>query len=108
MLQCHEPDWRPLLKAVGEEVTCHFMWMCEVELSSGKRLHAYKHIDTRRYVHLDRDGAAFVYEWPERYRSSPVTEVLTEVFAPLPGLVGVTVQQISAAWAAVERLSQQA
>ena len=82
------------------------MWMFEVELSNGKRLHAYKHIDTRRYVHLDRDGAAFVYEEPDRYRTFPVTRVLAAVFAPLIGLAGVTGDQVGASWAAVERLGQ--
>lgn len=37
------------------------MWMHEVELESGLRLHAYKHCDTRRYLHLDIEGRAFIY-----------------------------------------------
>jgi hypothetical protein len=105
MLQGHEPDWRPLLKTAGEEVMGDFMWMFEVELSSGKRLHAYKHVDTRCYVHLDHQGNAFVYEEPDRYRTFPLTEVLAAVFAPLPGLAGVTLEQITASWAVMERLS---
>jgi hypothetical protein len=32
------------------------MWMFEVRLSDGTPLHAYKHIDTRRYLHLASDG----------------------------------------------------
>jgi hypothetical protein len=40
-----------------------FMWMFEVELESGLRLHAYKHIETRKYLHLDKEGRAFVYRW---------------------------------------------
>ena len=107
MLQGHDPDWRPLLKTVGEEVTGDFMWMFEVELSNGKRVHAYKHVDTRCYVHLDRDGEAFVYVDPDCYRPFPGTEVLAAVFAPLPGLAGVTGEQISASWAAVARLRHQ-
>lgn len=106
MLQGEQPDWAPLLKTVGERVTGDFMWMFEVKLSNGKRLHAYKHIDTRRYVHLDHDGAAFVYLETDRYRAFPVTEVLAAVFAPLPGLRGVTDEQIHASWEAVDRLSQ--
>ena len=82
------------------------MWMFEVELSNGKRLQAYKHADTRRYIHLDHGGAAFVFESPDRYRSVPVREVLAAVFTPLPGLAGVTAEQISASWAAVGRLAR--
>ena len=65
------------LDAVGEEVCRDFMWMFEVELSNGKRLQAYKHADTRRYIH-----------------------------SPLPGLAGVTAEQISASWTAVGRLAR--
>ena len=105
MLQGKEPDWAPLLQTVGEKVTGDFMWMFEVELSIGKRLHAYKHIDTRRYVHLDHKGAAYTYTYRERYRPCPAADVLAAVFTPLPGLAGVTTQQISASWAAVARLN---
>ena len=104
MVQGERPDWDPLLRTVGERVTGDFMWMFEVELETGTRVHAYKHIDTRRYVHLDQDGTAWVYSPRDRYRPYPVTEVLTEVFRPLPGLAGVTDEQIEASWAAVARL----
>jgi hypothetical protein len=106
MVQGDEPDWRPLLEAVGDEVTSHFMWMYEVELSSGKRLHVYKHVDTRCSVHLDHWGNAFVYEPPDRYRAFPLPDLLAAVLAPLPGLAGVTLEQIGASWAAIERLRQ--
>jgi len=104
--QADEPEWRPLLDAVGEEVCGDFMWMFEVELSNGTRLHAYKHADTRRYVHLDHTCAAFVFESPDRYRRLPLREVLAAAFTPLPGLAGVTDEQISASWAAVGRLAR--
>ena len=104
LLQGHDPDWRPLLKTVGEEVAGDFMWMFEVELSTGKPVHAYKHIDTRCYVHLDHDGTAFAYVEPDRYRAFPVAKVLAAVFAPMVGLAGVTDEQIRASWAAVDRL----
>lgn len=59
-IQYESPNWEPLLYLarvyVGE-----FMWMCEIELKGGVRLHAYKHIDTRRYLHLTEDGRAFAY-----------------------------------------------
>jgi hypothetical protein len=39
--------------------------MHEVELEDGARLHAYKHHETRRYLHLDHGGRAFVFVWDE-------------------------------------------
>jgi len=65
-----------------------FMWMFEVELESGLRLHAYKHIETRKYLHLDKEGRAFVYLWPEEiidtdepgsYREVDPQRILREV-----------------------------
>jgi hypothetical protein len=102
--QGERPDWGPLLEAVGEQVTGDFMWMFEVVLTDGTSLQAYKHIDTRRYIHLGSDGEAFVYESSDRYRRFPAADVLAAVFAPLPGLAGVTGEQVGASWAAVERL----
>jgi hypothetical protein len=99
------PDWKPLLDVVGEEITADFMWMFEVELTNGVKLQAYKHIYTRRYVHLDPDGAAFVFEPRDRYRGFALADVLAAVFAPLPRLAGVTEEQVDRSWAVVERLS---
>lgn len=82
------------------------MWMYEVELSDGSRLQAYKHIDTRRYIHLNSAGAAFAYESRDRYRKVDVVEVLEEVFDSLPGLAGVTDEQIAASERAVARLTR--
>jgi hypothetical protein len=91
---------------VGEEVTGDFMWMFEVELANGESLHAYKHVDTRGYVHLTPDGDAFFYEPPDRYRSLPIADAFAAVFAPLVGLEEVTGDQVSVSWAAVGRLQQ--
>jgi hypothetical protein len=99
------PDWEPLLNAVGERVTGDFMWMFEVTLTNGNRLQAYKHIDTRCYVHLAHDGSAFYFSGQDDYRSLPAAEAFAAAFAQLPGLGGVTYEQIAASWAAVERLS---
>jgi hypothetical protein len=59
--QFDEPVWEPLLAAVGERLTGGFMWMGELTLHNGRALHAYKHIWTRRYLHLTEDGSAFDY-----------------------------------------------
>jgi hypothetical protein len=104
MTHSDEPDWRPLLDLVGEEVAGDFMWMFEVELANGTRLQAYKHWHTRRYVHLDPGCQAFVYEPPHRYRRYPVADVLAAVFATLPRLWGVTDEEIAASDAALDRV----
>jgi hypothetical protein len=58
------PVWEPLIAAAPEHVG-DFMWMHEAELEDGTRIHAYKHWETRRYLHLDHGGRAFVYVWDE-------------------------------------------
>lgn len=81
------PDWRPILAMVGPELTGWFMWMGELELSDGARVHAYKHRDTRRYLHLAVDGRAFYYDWdgktpgggPYDYVEMPRTRALDAV-----------------------------
>lgn len=105
MTQGREPDWQPLLDLVGEEVVADFMWMFEVRLSTGARLHAYKHIDTRRYIHLDPTGKAFFYTLRGRYCRTDAAVVLAEIFAPLVGLVGVTARQLANSWTVVADLS---
>jgi hypothetical protein len=93
-----------LVDAVGERVARDFMWMFEVELSDGRSLQAYKHVDTRRYVHLAADGEAYFYEPPDRYVSIPTWEIFAAVFRTLPRLGGVTEGQILDSRAAVDRL----
>jgi hypothetical protein len=86
MTQGDDPDWGPLETTVGIEVVGDFMWMYEVELEDGRHVQAYKHRDTRCYVHLDADCNAFVYETPGRYRSIDIVGLLELVFDRLPGL----------------------
>jgi hypothetical protein len=109
--QGETPDWGPLLDAVGEDVVGDFMWMFEVTLADGRKLQAYKHFHTRCYIHLDSNGEAFVYEPRDRYRSMPVADVLAAVFLPLlelPGIHGVSDEQVARSWAAVDRLEDRA
>lgn len=54
-----DPEWKPLVAAVGERLAEGFMWMHADELDDGSPVHAYKHIHTRRYLHLAEDGRAF-------------------------------------------------
>ena len=67
--QSDKPEWGPFLELAPDHVD-DFMWMFEVELESGLRLHAYKHIETRKYLHLDKEGRAFAYIWPDEIRDA--------------------------------------
>jgi hypothetical protein len=81
-VQGETPDWAPLEAAVGRELTGWFMWMHEVRLADGPSIHAYKHVVTRRYLHLTGDGRAFAYTGGECYRELPLATAVTLV---LPG-----------------------
>ncbi len=59
------PEWQPLMELVGDLATW-FMWMGELRLDDGTRLHAYKHRETRRYIHVSPDGRTFQYVPPAR------------------------------------------
>jgi hypothetical protein len=78
--QCDEPDWRPLIDLVGIELAAWFMWMSEIELDDDTRVHAYKHICTRRYFHLAVDGRAYVYVPRYRYREINRQEAINIAF----------------------------
>lgn len=70
-----EPVWEPLLILLRIYVD-DFMWMFAVTLEDGTRLHAYKHRETRRYLHLSEDERAFVYEEPDFYREFDVRRLV--------------------------------
>lgn len=72
-VQCGSPVWGPLFELAPEHVG-EFMWMHEIELESGCRLHAYKHHRTRRYLHLDHGGRAFVFVWNEEREEGEPSE----------------------------------
>jgi hypothetical protein len=72
-----EPVWEPLL-GLARIYVDEFMWMHEVELENGVRLQAYKHYWTRRYIHLDGEGKAWLYREDGRYE--PVVHDLVEHF----------------------------
>lgn len=59
------PEWQPLMELVGD-LASWFMWMGELRLDDGTRLHAYKHSETRRYAHIASDGRTFLYVPPAR------------------------------------------
>lgn len=61
-------DWVPLERfaevatSAGHPVAADdFMWMGAAMFEDGRVVHSYKHIDTRRYLHLDEQGHAYRY-----------------------------------------------
>lgn len=74
------PDWGPLLR-LAPALVDEFMWMFEVWLDDGERVQAYKHIETRGYLHLGGRGAAFVYQGDGRYRQVGACWLLERVIA---------------------------
>lgn len=67
VVQVETPNWTPLEEAIGNDLAGWFMWMHEISLVDGSRIHAYKHTTTRRYLHLAEDGRAFDYCDESRY-----------------------------------------
>lgn len=60
------PLWGPLLKVLPEKTVAQFMFMGEVLCESGTRIFLYKHIWTRRYINLDRQGQAYQFRASEQ------------------------------------------
>ncbi len=80
-LRQHErPEWNPLVRLLGHELAPWFMWMCEVELADGGRMQAYKHIATRRYVHLADDGRALAQTANGTYRAIDLEHAIRHAF----------------------------
>ena len=63
VVQGESADWEALENVISYHACDEFMWMFEVELEDGTRLHAYKHRWNRRYLHLSARGEAFTYIW---------------------------------------------
>jgi hypothetical protein len=74
------PFWQPLEDLVGIDLADWFMWMSDIELEDETFLHAYKHIATRRYLHLHEDGRAFMYAGLNRYREIHPRDAIDEAF----------------------------
>jgi hypothetical protein len=75
MLDTNSPEWQPLLDLAPEHID-DFMWMCAIGLEDGTRLEVYKHYWTRRSIHLDHSGRAFVYREDERYQEFDPSRLL--------------------------------
>lgn len=101
--QYEAPDWRPLARVVGEELLATFMWMHEVVTPLGRSFHAYKHIYTRRYVHVDLEGRAFLHLGGERYLPVDLATVLELALRPWWEELDASAEQVAAARRAIER-----
>ena len=75
------PEWRPLVELLGPDLAGWFMWMYEIDLVDASRVHAYKHVATRRYIHLAEDGRAFLYCADARYREIPRHHAIAQAFS---------------------------
>jgi len=95
----HEfPAWGPLFK-LAPELVGEFTWAHEVELEDGIRLQAYRHRQTRRYLHLDHSGRAFAFIWKEgkerRYKEVDPRRLLEIVLAKPEEAVSLLRQNVS-------------
>ena len=87
LAQYERPDWEPLIALVGVDVVGCFMWMNELELEDGLRVHAYKGIATRRYLHVGVDGRTFAHRPPDRFEEVTPPEALEAAFAEWEALL---------------------
>jgi len=83
--QCDDPDWEPLLRLIGDFGAGWFMWMAEMELDDGTRIHSYKHKWTRRYLHLDDSGRAFNYRPDGTYPELEISNAVCRAFSTSAG-----------------------
>ncbi len=80
MSRVERPDWDPLIDLVGLELVRWFMWMGQIELVDDTHVHAYKHVATRRYVHIGDDGRLFAHASPDRYTQIAAAAAIEDVF----------------------------
>ena len=73
-----EPDWGPLHAALPLKHCNGFMFMYRDEWA-GAVIEVYKHGITRRSLHLDHDGRAYVYR-RDGYLEVPVVDAVDYVF----------------------------
>jgi hypothetical protein len=87
--QC-EPIWEPLEKLLPLELVEGFMSMYQTSTHEGPTIHAYKHIDTRRYLFLDETGDSWRYTNGDghSYCRIPLGTALEEAFCGWADLVG--------------------
>ncbi|ANA41809.1 hypothetical protein A2G06_16870 (plasmid) [Geobacter anodireducens] len=55
-----EPNWVPLEEMIGARCA-EYMYIAGYQLEDGTVVHAYKQIDTRKYVNLSDDGRSWQF-----------------------------------------------
>ncbi|MEX1004140.1 MAG: hypothetical protein WD156_02070 [Acidimicrobiia bacterium] len=76
-----EPDWEPLERHVPESLWGEFMWMYRVR-PEGRGIEAYKHRDTRRYLHLDHSNRAWQWQPDGWWDRIAISEALARSVDP--------------------------
>lgn len=80
------PSWGPLEQLFSAHECGAFMWMYRVAVASTV-IERYKHIRTRRYLHLDHQGRAYQCSAPTessdeiRYRPMPLGDAILHVLS---------------------------
>ena len=99
-----DPDWRPLERLASPYLASSFMWMFEVATRRGERFHAYKHIETRCYIHIDMDGNGLAYVPDEdRYARCPAWILLRAALRPWWEELNASPEEVALAQIAIER-----
>jgi hypothetical protein len=80
MSRLERPNWDPLIDVVGLVLVRWFMWMGQIELVDDTLVHAYKHVATRRYLHIGEDGRLFAYRSPDTYCEIDRAPAIEEAF----------------------------
>jgi hypothetical protein len=78
--QRDHPNWEPLLGLIGEELVGEFMWMAQIDLADGTVVHAYKHILTRCYLHVQEGGRTLAFTASGRYRPIDPYHAIADAF----------------------------
>lgn len=76
-----KPDWAPLEAVVGTRLAAWFMWVHEVSLDAECRIQAYKHVATRRYLHVACDGRTFLLRADGRYETTDLARAVLFAFS---------------------------
>jgi hypothetical protein len=78
-----EPDWRLLERLASHYLREQLHVDVRARQKRGERFHAYKHIETRCYVHIDISGSVLAYVPEEdRYQRYPASILLQTALRP--------------------------
>ena len=77
--------------------------MCELRTRAGVAYHAYKHRETRRYLHLGPEAEAIEPVGDHRYERIDLADALEDALCPWWEDLGATPEDTVACWIAIER-----